>query len=359
MINSFLNLFYMKRILVVDFNGTSSEYTHYLSKGLSNNKCEVKILGKKKSEFLYVFENLNEYLGFKTKFKLLNYLLNWFWLLTNYKKFDIVIIQWLQLLKYTSIEIKLIKYLQSRIKLIYILHNIYPHNTESYKITDRYDKLYQTCKNIAVHTNSIKGIIQKISPKTRVIKIEHGFFFNEFKQNSIETNKKKCLIIGKISKYKGIEDALEVVKILKEKNISVALDIVGLATPNYLNHLLKIIDNLDIKDQITIVPKIVPTEFLINKVSESTMLWLPYKKISQSGVSYTSIGLGKPFVGYDVGNFKTFFGDKGVANIVEKNNTEAFSQAVLEVFKNEEFYVKNIQRLSQQNLWDSNEIMLH
>ena len=102
----------MKRILVVDFNGTSSVYTHYFSNGLKDENTLVKILGKKKSAFLDVFNSKNEYIGYNTRFKFLNYILNWIWLLFNYKKFDIVVIQWLQLIKYLSAEVYLVKYLQ-------------------------------------------------------------------------------------------------------------------------------------------------------------------------------------------------------------------------------------------------------
>ena len=340
----------MKKILVVDFNGTSSVYTHYLSKGLIDKNNEVKILGKKKPEFLDVFENLNEYLGFKTRFKLLNYILNWCWLLTNYKKFDVVIIQWLQLLKYTSIEIKLLNYLQTRVKLIYVLHNLYPHNVKNNKVIKRYKQLYRTSKNIAVHTSKVKRIITELSPEANVLKVEHGFFFKEFRQETPKIKKKKCLMIGYISKYKGIEDALKVVKLLKEKNVIISLEIIGLGTPKYLNDLTKIIHNLKINNQVNILSKEVSTKFLIDKINQSTMLWLPYKKINQSGVSYTSIGLEKPFVGYDVGNFKTFFGDKGVAKIVEKDNVEAFSEGVIEIIKNEELYKENIQKNYRQHL---------
>ena len=139
-----------------------------------------------------------------------------------------------------------------------------------------------------------------------------------------------------------IEDALKVVKLLKEKNILVSLGIIGLATPNYLSDLTKIIDHLKINNHVTIISKEVSTKFLINEINQSTMLWLPYKKINQSGVSYTSIGLEKPFVGYNVGNFKAFFGDKGVAKIVEKDNIEAFSEGVIEIIKNEELYKINV-----------------
>lgn len=192
-----------------------------------------------------------------------------------------------------------------------------------------------------------------------ILRIEHGFFFKEFKEKEVKFNENKCLIIGNISKYKGIEDALSVVRILKEKKIKVFLDIIGLAKPDYLNKLVSIINDYEIKDQVMILSKVVSTEFLINKINQSSMLWLPYKKISQSGVSYTSVGLGKPFVGYDVGNFKDFFGTQGAANIVEKNNVEAFSEAVIEVMTNKELYSENIKKLSLKSLWDSNKIMVN
>ena len=140
----------MKKILVVDFNCTSALYTHYFAKGLVGGNDEVKILGKKKPAFLDVFEDLNEYIGFNVGFKLLDYILNWFWLLFNYQKYDIIIVQWLQLLRYTNVEIKLINYLQSRVKLIYIVHNLYPHNIKNNKIIKRYKQLYRTTKNIEI-----------------------------------------------------------------------------------------------------------------------------------------------------------------------------------------------------------------
>ena len=349
----------MKKILVVDFNGTSSVYTHYLSNGFKGEKNEVKILGKKKPEFLDVFENLNDYLGYKTRYKLLNYILNWYWLFRNYKKFDIVVIQWLQLLKYLNIEVKLLNYLQSKVKLIYILHNIYPHNVNNPKVIKRYNQLYKTAKNIAVHTDKVKNEISELTPYSNILRIEHGFFFKEFKSESPKVKYNKCLMIGYISKYKGIEDALDVIRILKEKGEEFTLDVIGLGDPEYLIILNELISKYKIRDRVNILSREVSTVFLINKIKQSTMLWLPYKNINQSGVSYTSIGLNKPFVGYDVGNFKESFGDKGVANIVKKNNSEAFSNAVVEVAKNMNIYEANISKLSSHNFWDSNRALLN
>ena len=344
----------MKKILVVDFNCTSALYTHYFAKGLADENNEVKILGKKKSAFLDVFKDLSEYTGFNFGFKLLDYILNWFWLFFNYQKYDIIIVQWLQLLRYTNIEINLLNYIQSRVKLIYIVHNLYPHNTKNNKIIRRYKQLYRTTKNIAVHTHKIKKTISELSENANILRIEHGYFFKEFRQEAPKIISNKCLMIGYISKYKGIEDALGVVKRLKEKGVIISLDIIGLGTPGYLKILTKLIDDLKITDQVFILSKEVSTKYLIQKINESTMLWLPYKMISQSGVAYTSTGLGKLFVGYDVGNFKDSFGDKGVAKIVKKDNIEDFSEAVIEVLNNDNFYKKNIEKLLLHNLWNLN-----
>lgn len=349
----------MQKVLVVDFNGTSSVYTHYFSKGLESEKVEVKILGKKKYNFLNVFDNLSEYLGFNSGFKLLDYVLNWCWLLFNYKKFDIIIIQWLQLLHYTSLEIRLLDYLQNKIRIIYILHNLYPHNNNDQRKKNRYDRLYKTLKNIAVHTNIMKQKILEINPNIQVYKINHGLFFEEFKVKNISTIENKCIIIGYLTKYKGIEDALEVVKRLKEKNTIINLEIVGLAKPEYLKKLLKIIEDNNIKNQVAILSKEVSTKYLINKINSAKMLWLPYKNISQSGVTYTSIGLGKVFVGYDVGNFKSDFGDIGVAKIVEKGNINQFCDSVCSLLQNIEEYEENIKHFSSQNLWNENKKVLN
>jgi len=348
----------MKRILVVDFNGTSSVYTHYLSNGLKGKDCEVEILGKRKKMFLDVFSKTNQYLGVKTGIKLLDYVLNWFWLLLNYKKYDAIIIQWLQLLKYIDIEIQLISYLQKRIPLIYIVHNLYPHNSNSIIIKGRYNSLYKTCKSVAVQTNEIKNSIKKIAPNKNLLRINHGLFFREFRERQLNSNFSKCLMIGYISKYKGVEDAIEVVKMLKEQNIIVSLEVIGLGKPEYISQLNQMIEEFRITDEVKIQAIEVPTQFLINKINKSAMLWLPYKEISQSGVAYTAMGLGTPIVAYDVGNFKEVFSNKSIAEIVDKGDLTGFCFAVRKVLENTNNYKKSIRELYTDDLWDENKVII-
>ncbi|CAH8282817.1 glycosyltransferase involved in cell wall biosynthesis [Mariniflexile fucanivorans] len=347
-----------KKILIVDFNGTSAIYTHYLSNGLKCSNVEVFILGKKKPPFLDVFKETNTYLGVNTGLKLIDYLLNWIWLLLNFKKFDGIVIQWLQLLRYFSFEVYLVSFLQKKIPVIYIVHNLYPHNNENFKIKKRYNLLYNKVKNIAVQTKNIKTIIHKINGKSNIIKIQHGLFFKEFRKPIFNSNSNNCLIIGYISKYKGIEDAIEVAKMLKESQESFFLEIIGYGEPNYIEALNKRVLDYNLSDRIKIYPNEVSTNFLIKKIVEASMLWLPYKEISQSGVAYTSIGLGVPFVAYNVGNFKEAFGTGKVVEIVEKDNVIDFCKSVQKVLRNNGSYRNNINKFFPDDLWSTNSILI-
>lgn len=348
----------MQNVLIVDFNGTSAVYTHYFSKGLESNKTNVTILGKKKYAFLDVFSNLNKYITVNTGFKLLDYILNWLWLLLNYKKYSVIVIQWLPLLKTTSFEIKLVKYMQKKTKVIYILHNLYPHNSTNKKVINRYNFLYKNLINIAVHTKILKDKILELNPSLNVLEINHGLFFKEFRQERLPNANNKCLLIGYLSNYKGVEDALEVVSKLKEQNIIINLELIGLASPEYLKEIKKIVKYNKIEDQVVIISKEVSTKFLIDKINSAKMLWLPYKNISQSGVTYTSVGLKKPFVAYDVGNFKCEFGSRNVAEIVEKNNRKAFEKGVIKLLNNSNIYEDNISNNFKEDLWRLNNKIL-
>jgi len=344
----------MKKTLVVDLNGTSSIYTHYLANGLENHDREVFILGKFKPDFLDVFNITRKYLGLKTGFKLLDYILNWFWLIVNCKNYDTIVIQWLQLLKYTSLEVYLVNFIQKKTDLVYILHNVYPHNNESETIKKRYNLLYKKINKIAVQTSKIKSQLLKITPNKKVIEIEHGLFFKEFRNEKNLDYGNNCLMIGYISRYKGIEDAIQAIRILKNRNFDIELKIIGYGEPEYVKSLNLLIEKNNLQENISIIAKEVSTKFIIDSVKKSSVLLLPYKNISQSGVAYTAIGLAIPFVAYNVGNFKESFGKEKVAEIVSDGNIEEFSNAIEKVLINNIEYKKTIRSKFVTDNWEKN-----
>jgi len=325
----------MKKILVVDFNGTSPVYTHYFTKGITNENTFVAILGKKKSQFLDIFKKVSLYINNGVGIKPVDYFINWGWLLLNANKFDVVIIQWLMLVRFSSIEIFLIGYLQKRVKVIYVAHNITPHNNKSKKVANRFKRLYKKLKYIGVHTEEVKKAVSSIAPNSIILNFKHGLFFNEnAKHRPSRTFNNTCLIIGFISKYKGIEDAILVMEKLSKKKVDVTLKIKGYGNKSYVNELNNLIHQKGLSSKIHIESRVLSTREIIREIKDSCMLWLPYKAISQSGVSYTSLGLKTPFVAYDVGNFKLLEKEFQGSIVVDPGRIDLFSQAVEKVLLN-------------------------
>lgn len=325
----------MKKILVVDFNGTSPVYTHYFTKGITNKNTSVAILGKKKSQFLDTFKKVSLYINKGIGIKLVDYFINWGWLLLNANKFDVVIIQWFMLVRFSSIEILLVSYLQNRVKVIYIAHNIFPHNNKSKKVVNRFKRLYKKLKYIGAHTEEVKKAVLSIAPNAIVLNFKHGLFFNESaKHKPSKTFNNTCLIIGFISKYKGIEDAILVIEKLSKTKVEVVLKIKGYGNKRYINELNNLIHQKGLSSKIHIESRVLSTREIIKEIKGSCMLWLPYKAISQSGVSYTSLGLITPFVSYNVGNFKLLESEFQGSIAVEPGRIDLFAQAVEKVLLN-------------------------
>ncbi len=349
----------MEKILVVDFNGTSPVYTHYFSEGLITPDRKVEVLGVKKSKFLDVFSDHMVYRGIKCKFKSLGYIVNWLWLLMNSNKYDVIIIQWLQLIRYSRFEVYLIQFLQSRNNLFYVAHNLYPHRHSSEKVRRNFDHLYRVTNKIAVHTTQLQNKILDITGPRKIYRAYHGLFFHDSKLDSNLFKKNSCIMIGYIAKYKGIEDAIEVVKLLREQGYIIDLQIIGAGPKSYINDLKKKITSYNLDHQIKIIGAEISSTKLVSIIQKVSMVWLPYKKISQSGVSYSSIGLKKPFVAYDVGNFKSEFGVLGVAEIAEPGDISDFSDRVKKVMNNSSFYKENIVKAYENFSWKRNESLLN
>lgn len=345
----------MKKILIVDFNGTAPIYTHYFSQGLSKSNWDVKILGHKNSEHLNFSSTLTPYIGTQIFGKSINYLINWIYLLKICKKYDIINIQWFQMLNKTGLELYLIRILKFlNPNIYYTVHNIYPHNCINKKLLKRYNRLYQIIDNFLIHTQKSKKQIQDIvNTKKKYVNINHGYFYNEFSEDKKEFSQIKLLMIGYISKYKGITDAIKVVSILKKDNYNVILSIKGLCNndKDYLNEIHELITELDLEENVLIENKFITTTELVHAYQSATFSIMPYKKIEQSGVLFTSLGLGTPVVAYDIGGLSDIIISGRNGYLARQNDIDDLSKGIINCLNNYEMIKTNLSKGSKNNLW--------
>ena len=314
----------MKRVLIVDFNGTAPTYNYYFAKGLLDEGLDVTVLGKENETFMAIHEEKIKHVGIFSGIKILDYVLNWIKLFSIAKKYDVVHFQWLPMLKFTSIELFLLQRLK-RINnnIFYTVHNFFPHNSISEKVNRRYIELYKCIDNLVVHADATTVKIKEQVEDKETIKIEHGYFYAEFRYNTKKSKEYDLAMLGNILPYKGVEDAIEAIALMPEHKVK--LLIAGKCTPEYEASLRKLIADKAFENQ-----------------------------IEQSGVLYTSLGLKVPIVGYKSGGIsETIINDRN-GYLVEKNNIVALSKAIEIGLENSKKWSNYIVEYNAHDLWRKN-----
>lgn len=345
-----------KKILVVDFNGTSPTYTYYFVKGLIDAGMYVKVLGKKNNRFIDVHNYQEKYLGLNSRYKYLNYLLNWIYLFFLSKKYKAIHFQWLPMLNYSGVEFFLVKILKSfNSNIFYTIHNFYPHGCNDDLIKKRYIRLYNLMDNFIIHTQSTKEkFVKNIFIKKNFILINHGLFYSEFSSLITKQEGINLLILGHIMPYKGVEDAISAVRIILNKGIKINLRIKGKCNKKYYLKLIKHIAKLKVSKNVIITDYFIEVDELIQSYKESSLCIMPYREIEQSGVLYTSIGLGIPVVSYDVGGISEKITHRINGSIVPRNNIEKLAQEVEWCYSNLAILKQNISDEQDIDYWKKN-----
>lgn len=346
----------MQDVLVVDLNGTAPTYTYYFAKGLKAGNIDVAILGHKNQEYLKVHPDKLHYIGFQRFPKAINYVFNWLLLFAIAKKYKAIHFQWLPFLNKSSIELYLIKMLKClNSNLFLTVHNFYPHDSQDPKIQGRYLKIYKIIKHLVVHTDKTAELILKHTGRKDVIFINHGYFYKEFLNGNVGFHRDDVIsMLGFIRPYKGVEDAIKVVASLKSKNRKLKLLVAGKCDEKYFQELKLLIDNLQVSSEVVLHNGFLSTIELIETYKKSKISLLPYKKIDQSGVLMTSLGLSVPVVGYDVGGLKEVVKNGRNGYLVGKNDLHALERAIEFCLEHHSEITSNILYDLKKDLWNEN-----
>ncbi|WP_339725376.1 glycosyltransferase [Maribacter stanieri] len=347
----------MKRVLIVDFNGTAPTYNYYFVKGLLDEGLDVTVLGKEDKIFTDIHLEKIKHVGLVSGIKLLDYILNWMMLFFLAKKYDVIHFQWLPMLKFTSIELSFLKRLKSiNRNIFYTVHNFYPHNSISEKVNRRYIELYKLIDNLVVHADATTVKIKEQIEGKEAIKIEHGYFYAEFRHNIEKSKEYDLAMLGNILPYKGVEDAIEAIALMPENKVK--LLIAGKCTLEYEASLRKLIADKSLKNQVFLEIGFLSVQQLIDYYGVSELSIMPYKEIEQSGVLYTSLGLKVPIVGYKSGGISETVINNCNGYLVEKNNIVALSKAIEKGLENSKKWSNYIMEYNAQDLWRKNAVIL-
>jgi glycosyltransferase involved in cell wall biosynthesis len=216
---------------------------------------------------------------------------------------DVLHVQWLALPQADA-------YLRFRSPSVFTAHDLLPRRTAGKR--DLWRRLLSRFDRVVVHTGRGRDTLQELGVAARVI--PHPVYPSAAARADDGAT---LLALGVIRPYKGVADAVEVVRRLPGARLLVAGDP---AMP---------LDGLRDAPRVEWRLGYLPPSELDRALSEATVAVFPYRaELDQSGAMLQALGAGVPAVAYDVGGLAEPIAAYGAGRVVPAGDVEAFAEAV-------------------------------
>jgi glycosyltransferase involved in cell wall biosynthesis len=282
--------------------------------GIENPYQDLMIKGLNSANRMEAFNGVHDrFLGiFKTVVKYRPEYLHFDWIQSYYARRN----HWMSLvfLPIFMIQILYVK-IFTKTKVVWTLHNIYPHNVSHQNFQRGIRKWFaKRCEWIRVFSEET---VHKASkefgiPIERFKVIPEGDYINVY-PNTIEksvarknlslSNEVMVLItLGYIKPYKGIEKLINVFDAIKNTNSVLIIAGQGIDV-NYVKHIKNLIDELGNK-RINLHDTFISKEDLQIYYNASDLVVLPFDKVENSGSAIMAMGFKKPIIAPKMGVLK-------------------------------------------------------
>ncbi len=304
--------------------------------------------GEKPNGKLYsVFFKMTERMKSGLNRKLLRgieYVLAWIKIIGISKKnnYDVVHIHWLLMYRIDPIFLKKIK--KHACKIILTAHNVLPH-THGEKNIDNLRKIYDCCDEILVHGNSIKEEFATFFPEVsgKVSIQYHGEYYQQnikYKSSKdsdymkiekfVDKYERIFIMFGKQFYNKGTDRLINIWK-TSFKEYNSGLMILGRTDANY-PEFQEIIGDLSSIENVLVINQFIDDNTLNYAISRSSIIVLPYRHASMSGVIYTAAAFSKPVLCTESGALAEYL-ENDKDSIVCGTSDEELTDAIYRAFE--------------------------
>lgn len=172
----------------------------------------------------------------------------------------------------------------------------------------------------------------------------------EFKKEKEPT----LIFVGRLTKAKGVEDVIRVLKQLVKQFPTIKLWIVGKGDGRYVNHLKELISNMGLKNRITFFGYLSD----IDKFKLMSKAHILVHSSIKEGWGLTVIEaavVGTPAIGYNVPGIREVIIDGRTGFLVEKNNLSQLTMHIVKMLSSKDTYeklVKSSREHGRTHDWD-------
>lgn len=228
----------------------------------------------------------------------------------------------------------------SKTKILYICHNVLPHENAFY---DRFlTKLaFLFADSFIVHSSDDKKILGSLVKNKKILK---GFLpiFNIFPKSStydvkkikkrLGLNKKVLLFFGYIRPYKGLKYLIQAMPKIKKDFPNISLLSVGEFWSKDKNSYTLLVNSLNLQKNVVFIDKYAPNEGLGKYFAVADVVVLPYITATQSAALQTAYAFNKPVISTDVGGLKDVIKDTVTGYIIKPEDSADIVRKVKKFF---------------------------
>ncbi|HYD03353.1 MAG TPA: glycosyltransferase family 4 protein [Alphaproteobacteria bacterium] len=232
-------------------------------------------------------------------------------------------------------------------KFYVTMHDITPHLGEGLKgkITIHVNQvLNRKADRVAVLGYKLRDDLVKLykikKDKISVFLMGDFSFYLKWKKPGIREDDKTILFFGRILEYKGLDTLLKAMPILTKKIPDIKLIVAGEGDMLPYNKLVEKID----KKNIEVLNKYIPEQAVPPYFQESSIIVMPYRDASSSGIVPIAYVFKKALVCTDVGALREFIDDGKTGILVKPEDPKALADAIVKLIhdkKKREFLGEN------------------
>lgn len=306
-----------------------------------------------------------EYL-WKRALKLIELVLNYIIALFRvaWSKPDVIHFQWFPLLEVCSGEhlaVKMMRLFSKRTKTVLTIHNVYPHafsENKKAQYAERFQKITKLMDAFIVHTEETKKeVINDFGiEEGRVNVVHHGIFApNNFvpKENKIHDNGLNFIMYGNLSDYKGVDIFVDAISKLPEEYKKRVRGVIAGEMQN--KELCKKLQEDSKGLNIEWYPYFLSEQELNERIDDTNVIVLPYKKISQSGVLLLALYFRRYIITSDLPAFKETLHGFTDDMFFESENSDSLAQLMMRYLDGKidtAKQMKAIENLNEQYSWE-------
>lgn len=344
-----------KKIAIIDPASYALPYDYFYIKSLctyydidfycSHTKYNPEYIEKIKSldgvnVYLFNVSNTNKFVG------TINYLRLLFFVFIN--KYLAVNFQWSIL---GWLDIPLLYSFKS--KLIFTFHNSVPHDSIS-RINLRFKIIARLSKRIIfvsefTFNDFISRYGNNFQDKSHIL--NHGIMPANESDDSCNNNHppkkfdKRIIFWGNVKKYKGVEFLCHSIPLLKVNGYT--LEVYG----KFDSELIPLFNEIQ-RQGVYVINDYLPMSEVASLLCSNAILVLPYKNASQSGVMYTALYYGMPFISSNCGEAKSFLVKYGLSDLVfEYSDQSSLIKAINYFCINEDLIREKLFKARKEFMW--------